>query len=201
LIKAFRIGSTLGNEHHLMKSKSIAIIFLIFSTSGLLAQDRLSIPDKPGTWSYAYLNDENTKMYSRHFGMTTEEVAVFRQKLDNIVNVLHQNPVMASPKGVDPAVESRTFYPNGFEKHSQNYGYIGEFSGITSQVNDSPLYLFNNDYFDRSMSKTAVQLIVIPIDASYFRKESDFTPGDVGFVRINQFLHSLDTAQLVKLID
>jgi hypothetical protein len=51
------------------------------------------------------------------------------------------------------------------------------------------------------MSKTAVQLIVIPIDADYFRKESDFTPGDVGFVRINQFLHSLDAAQLVKLID
>jgi hypothetical protein len=77
----------------------------------------------------------------------------------------------------------------------------GEFSGITSQVNDTPLYLFNNDFFDRSMPKTAVQLIVIPIDAAYFRKESDFTPGDVGFVRINQFLHSLDAAQLVKLID
>lgn len=328
-----------------MKSKSIAIIFLIFSTSCLLAQDRLPIPDKPGTWSYTYFNDENTKMYTRQFGMTAEEVAMFKQKLDNIVNVLHQNPVMANPKGVDPAVESRPLYPQGFENHSQNYGYIGEinfrlvtwyslkgkvfrqtiepprvtvyinnifilkrsafsvggtqdkdlaraealvneicksdrikelgpgvtlydaaivvgkpgkslylpctvaeaykrligfyelsvkkepvfmvmldgikkeystltpgqlnspayyggeFSGITSQVNDSPLYLFNNDYFDRSMSKTAVQLIVIPIDADYFRKETDFSPGDVGFVRINQFLHSLDAAQLVKLID
>src|SRR5512133_3379905 len=103
-----------------MKSKSIAIIFLIFSTSGLLAQDRLPIPDKQGTFSYAYLNDENTKMYIRQFAMKAEEVAVFKQKLDNIVNVLHQNTVMANPKGVDPAVESRPLYPHSFENHSQN---------------------------------------------------------------------------------
>jgi hypothetical protein len=328
-----------------MKSVTIAFFILLFSATYLLAQDPLPLPDKSGIWSYAYLNDENSKMYAKKFGMTTEEVTVFRQKLDNIVNVLHQNPVMANPKGIDPTVNSRPYYPSGFEKHSQNFGYIGEinfrlcpwfnskgkvykvtiepprvtayinniillkrsafnvgatndpeivkaealvneickpdkimelgpgvtlydaaivvgnpgkslylpctvgeaykrliafyeltvkkepvfqvmldgirkefstlnpaqlkspayfggeFSGITPQVNKTPLYLFNNEYFDRSMPKTAVQLLVIPIDADYFRKESDFTPGDIGYVRINQFLHSLDTTTLVKLID
>jgi hypothetical protein len=77
----------------------------------------------------------------------------------------------------------------------------GEFSGITAKPNKTPLYLFNNKYFDRSMPKTAVQLIIIPINADYFRKESDFAPSNVGFYRIYQFLHSLDPAVLVNLID
>jgi hypothetical protein len=327
-----------------MKLSTFAILLLLFSVCKLTAQDPSAIPDKPGTWTYGYLNDENTKMYSQQFGMTPAEVATFRQKLDNIVEVLHRNPVMANPKGVDPAVESRPLYPHGFKDHVQNYGYIGEinfrlctwynskgkiykqtiepprvslyinqimmlknsafnvgtedpaaakaealvneickpekirelgpgvtlyddaivvagpgkslylpcsveeaykrllayyelaakkepvfsvmldgirqekagltadqlkspayfggmFSGITPLPNDAPLFLFNNNFFDRSKPKTAVQLIVFPIDADYFRKESDFVPNDVGFVRIHQFLHSLDPGALVKLLD
>jgi hypothetical protein len=328
-----------------MKSVLFATLLLPFLAFTGNAQDPTSIPDKPGTWTYAYLNDENTKMYSQQFGMTPEEIALFRQKLDNIVNVLRQDPIMANPKGIDPTVESRPLYPHGFKNHMQNYGYIGEinfrlcpwfnskgkvykqtiepprvslyinqiipllrsafnvggpgepdiakaenlvneickperirelgpgvtlydaaivagkpgkslylpctveeaykrliafyelaskkepaykvmldgirqefsgltsaqlkspayyggmFSGITAEPNDAPLFLFNNNYFDRSQPKTAVQLVVIPIDADYFRKESDFVPNDVGFLRINQFLHSLDPAELVKLID
>jgi hypothetical protein len=79
--------------------------------------------------------------------------------------------------------------------------YGGMFSGITSIPNDAPLFLFNNNYFDQSKPKTAVQLVVFPIDADYFRKESDFVPNSVGYLRINQFLHSLDPAVLVQLID
>jgi hypothetical protein len=328
-----------------MKSASSALLLLSFLIFRLSAQDPLPLPDRPGTWTYGYLNDENTKMYSRQFGMTPDEIAVFRQKLDNIVNALHQNPVLSNPKGIDPMVESRPLYPSGFKDHVQNYGYIGEinfrlcpwfnskgkvykqtiepprvslylnnisllmrsafslggmedreiaeaaslveeickpdkirelgpgvtlydaaivvgrpgkslylpitvakaysrliayyelaavkepafrvmldgireeykkltpallnspayyggmFSGITAEPNDAPLYLFNNDYFDRSKPKTAVQLIVFPIDADYFRKETDFVSNSFGFLRINQFLHALDPAALVKLID
>ncbi len=318
------------------------ILLFSFQSFTLTAQDPSPIPDKEGTWSYAYLNDENTKMYSREFGMTPDEIVLFRQKLDNIVTVLQTNPVMANPKGIDPTVESRPLYPHGFKNYVQNYGYIGEinfrlcpwfnskgkiykqtiepprvslyinhilllkrsafnvggpegqeiakaetlvneickpdmikelgpgvilydaaivvgkpgkalylpcsveeaykrliafyelaskkepaykvmldgirqeftgitatqlkspayyggmFSGITAEPNDAPLFLFNNNYFDRSKPKTAVQLVIFPIDADYFRKESDFVPNSVGFLRINQFLHSLDPAALVK---
>ncbi len=336
-----------------MNSKKLPIVWIALSAIFLLpflaftvtAQDPTPIPEKEGTWSYAYLNDENTKMYSQQFGMTADEIAVFRQKLDNIVEVLHQNPVMANPKGIDPTVESRPLYPHGFKNHVQNYGYIGEinfrlcpwfnskgkvykqtiepprvslyinnilllmhsvfnvagpedpgideaetlvneickpdkirelgpgvtlydaaivvgkpgkslylpcsveeayrrliayyelaakkepayrvmldgirqeftgltvaqlksaayfggvFSGVTSEPNDAPLFLFNNSYFDHSKPKTAVQLVVFPIDADYFRKESDFIPNSAGYLRINQFLHSLDPDELVKLID
>ena len=321
------------------------MLLLILQVMDLHAQERIALAEKPGTWIYAYLNDENTKMYSQQFGMTVQDVAAFRKKLDDIVNVLHQNPVMADPKGVDPTVESRPLYPHGFKNHPENYGYIGEinfrlciwfnskgkiyketiepprvslyinsiimlkrsafnvggyedpeikkaealvndickpdkikelgpgvtlydaaivvgkpgkdlylpcsvgeaykrliafyelvvkkepvfkvmldgirqefasldpavlkgpayfggeFSGITAKPNKTPLYLFNNNYFDRTMPKTAVQLIVFPINADYFRKESDFAPSNVGYYRIYQFLHSLDMAALVNLID
>lgn len=79
--------------------------------------------------------------------------------------------------------------------------YGGEFSGITPVPNDAPLYLFNNNYFDHGKPKTAVQLVVFPISADYFRKESDFAPSNVGYLRIHQFLHSLDPSELVKWID
>jgi len=109
-----------------MKSVLFATLLLPFLAFTGNAQDPTSIPDKPGTWTYAYLNDENTKMYTQQFGMTPEEIALFRQKLDNIVNVLHQVPIMANPNGIDPTVESRPLYPHGFKNHMQNYGYIGE---------------------------------------------------------------------------
>jgi hypothetical protein len=99
---------------------------LLLSQLFISAQEPVCIPDKPGTWTYGYLDDENTKVYCRKFGMTAEEIALFRNKLDQIVAVLHKNEVMASPKGVDPAVESRPLYPHGFEKHPENYGTIGE---------------------------------------------------------------------------
>ncbi len=328
-----------------MKSFVIFLLLAFLPVAGTLAQDPVCLPSKPGIWSYAYLNDENTKVYCKQFGMTLEEITVFRKKLDEIVNTLHVNPVMANPQGVDPTVESRPLYPHGFQDHPENYGYIGEinirlptwfsskgreykqtiepprvslylnnitilrhsafnvagpegddikkaesrvndickpmkirelgpgvtlydaaivvnipgkslylpctvaeaynrliayyelaskkesvfqmmldgikaeyarlapaqlagpayfggeFSGITPVKNNDPLFIFNTGYFDRSMPKTAVQLIVFPIDADYFRKESDFVANDVGFLRIYQFLHSLDVKALAGLID
>lgn len=321
------------------------MLLLILQVMELHAQERIALAEKPGTWIYAYLNDENTKMYSQQFGMTDQDAAAFRKKLDDIVNVLHRNPVMADPKGVDPTVESRPLYPHGFKNHPENYGYIGEinirlvtwftskgreykqtiepprtslyinnimqlrhsafnvggpegeeikkaenrvndicrpmkikdlapgvmlydaalvfykpgkslylpctvaeaykrliafyelatkkepvfqvmldgirneyatlspaqlsgpayfggmFSGITAEKNNDPLFLFNNEFFDRSMPKTAVQLIVFPIDADYFRKESDFVPNSLGFLRIHQFLNTLDVNAVAGLID
>jgi hypothetical protein len=109
-----------------MKTLITALMAIILQTPALNAQERFTLPDKIGTWNYAYLNDENTKMYSQQFRMTFQDVAIFKKKLDDIVGILHQNPVMANPKGVDPAVESRPLYPHGYEKHHENYGYIGE---------------------------------------------------------------------------
>jgi hypothetical protein len=328
-----------------MKICALLSVLLNLFPGFLGAQEPVTIPDKTGTWSYKYLNDENEKVYSRQFGMTPEEITIFRKKLDHIVEALHQNPVMLNPKGVDPTVDSRPLYPHGFEKHPENYGYIGEinfrlvtwfnsggriykqniepprvsvylnnihilrnstfnvggiddpevikaaapvldickpmkikdlapgvvlydyaivagdpdkelflpltvaeaykrlieyyevvskkepvfkvmldgikqeystlspaqlngpayfggmFSGITPQKNNDPLCLFNKNYFDRKKSKTAVQVIVFPIDSDYFRKESDFAANSLGFLRIHQFLHTLDVATVAGLIE
>jgi hypothetical protein len=327
-----------------MKSIFTLLLAVLIPASTCLAQDPVPLNDLPGTWSYGYLNDENTKMYIGQFGMTMDEVVTFRQKLDRIVMALKQNRVMIRPMGIDPMVESRPLFISGFRDHPQYFGYIGEINfrlcpwfnskgkiykvtiepprvsmyvneivklrrsaftlagpedpamkkaedqvrdicrpdkikelapgvtlydaaivagkpgrslylpcsveeayrrlitfyeiaaklepmylilldntrkdfarvspavlknpayfggewGITSQANKDPLYLFNNDYFDRNKPKTDVQLLVIPIDAEYFRKESDFEPNSFGFLRIHQFLNSLDPAILAGLID
>ncbi len=328
-----------------MKYAIPTLLFMVFIHASLSAQEPSPLPDKPGTWSYAYLDDGNTKMYISQYGMKPEEVNMFKKKLDQLVNVMHQNPVLANPRGIDPMVESRPLYPYGFEMHPQNYGVIGEInfrlcpwfsskgkvyrqtiepprvsvyinqilplmhsafnvdaqgeqslkkaealandivkpdkikelapgvtlydaaivickpgrelylpctveeaykrlitfyellakaqpvfqvmldplkqeyqkltpaqlkspayfgdspSGITYKPNKDPLFIFNNEFFDRSKPKTNAQLIVIPIDADYFRKDSGFVPNSIGYLRIYQLLHSLDPAALLKLID
>jgi hypothetical protein len=320
------------------------LFFLTVLSCSVSAQEPVAQRDKPGTWTYAFLNDANTTMYVGKFGMTAQELAAYKDKLDHIVNALHQYPVMLNPKGVDPLVQSRPYYMNGF-KDPMYYGYTGEIwfrlcpwfeskgkvykqtieppsymvlinqiqklktsafnvagpedpevkkaenrvndicrpmkirelgpgvtlfdgaivvckpdrsvylpctvgeaykrlvayyeaaakkepvfgallepirkefsaipteklkgpaffggevAGITAVPNKDPLYLFNNEFFDRSKPKTDIQLIVFPVDADYFRKETDFVPNDVGFLRIYQFLHALDAGQLVNLID
>lgn len=306
------------------------------------AQDPVALADEPGNWSYGYLNDANTKMYSQNFGMSAKDIADFKAKLDELVNVLHQNPVMASPRGFDAAVESRPYYTSDFKKYPVNYGYIGEINfrlpqwflskgrkykqtiepprttvyfnhleilkrssfnvvpvgnnkqladlvndmcrpmvikelapgvtlydyaivftkpgkrlftpctvgeaynrlisyyesaskseayyeylltpfkegyakltpdqlnsqayfggetGITYKKSADTLMLFNNNFFDRTMPKSAVQAIVFPINADYFRKENDFVPSDVGYLRIYEFLHSLDLKAIAGVLD
>ena len=57
-----------------MKS-SVFFLFLAFLPVALtLAQEPVCLPAKPGTWRYAYLKDENTKVYCKQFGMTPEEI-------------------------------------------------------------------------------------------------------------------------------
>lgn len=325
--------------------KILFLFFLTVFSFPVTAQEPVALKDKQGTWTYAFLNDANTTMYAGKFGMTAQELAAYKDKLDRIVSALHQYPVMLNPKGVDPLVESRPIYPAGFKDYPGNYSYTGEIrfrmitwyeskgkiyrqtieppshtvlinqiqrlktsafnvagpedqevkkaedlandislpmkikelgpgvtlydaalvvckpgrslylpctvgeaykrliayyeaaakkepvfgvllepirkefsaippeklklpayfggevAGITAVPNKDPLYLFNNEFFDRAKPKTDIQLIVFPIDADYFRKETDFVPNDVGFLRIYQFLHTLNADELVKLID
>lgn len=102
------------------------------------------------------------------------------------------------------------FILNGIKEDYSNYSpdqlnqpayFGGETSGITAEENNDPLMLFNNDFFDRTLPKTAVQAIVFPINADYFREPSDFAPNSVGFMRINEFLHSLDVEAIAGMIE
>jgi hypothetical protein len=322
--------------------KNGILIFLLLIEVSLAAQDPVALAEEPGTWKYAYLNDANTRMYSQNFAMSAKEVVDFKGKMDQLVEVLHRNPVMANPRGFDADVESRPFYPYDFKKHPENYGYVGEINfrlpqwfnskgkkykqtiepprttvylnhisllghsafsvvsvgnndeaadrvndicrpmvikelqpgvilfdyaivfskpgkslflpctvgeaykrliayyesankiepyydmllnplteeyarltagqlgspayfggmtGITYEKTSDPLMLVNNNFFDRSKPKTAVQAIVFPINADYFRETTDFVPSDVGFYRINQFLHSLDIKAIMEIVE
>ncbi len=328
-------------------SASALSYFIIFLLSGVVSipvfaqQDPVPLADKPGAWEYIYLNDANTKMYCQSFGMSPKEIADFKLKMDQLVEILHHNPVMQNPRGFDADVQSRPYYPHSFKKYPVNYGYIAEINfrlpewynskgriykqtiepprttiyfnnleilrrsafnyssenndhetamlidicrpmvikklapgvvvydyaivftrpdkqlflpctvdeafsrliayyesatkaqpyysvmlgpakeeyerlspdklmmpayfggpnGITWQPNADTLMLFNNNFFDRTAPKTDVQAIVFPIDADYFRKQSDFVPHNVGFKRINEFLHTLDVSAISAVID
>lgn len=322
--------------------RNTILIVLVFIQISLFAQDPIPLVDEPGTWSYKYLNDANTQMYSQKFGMSPKEVTDFKIKMDRLVEVLHHNPVFQNPLGFDVSAESRPFYPADFSKHPENYGYIGEINfrlpewfmskgkkykqtiepprttvyinnisflrhsafntvavgndkrlsdmvndicrpmvikelmpgvilydyaivfaspqrslylpctvgeaysrlmayyeaasktepyysvlldplkveygrltpeqlkspayfggmtGITYVKNQDPLMLINNNFFDRGKPKTAVQAIVFPIDADYFRKESDFVLSNAGFRGINRFLNSLDVKAIESVIE
>lgn len=335
--------------------KNLTTTLLLILTCGqLMAQEPTPLKDEPGTWKYTYLNDGNTAQYTKQLGMTTAESALLKTKVDQLVELLHRNPVLTNPRGFNASVEARPFYPYDLKKLPERYGYIAEinfrfpmwfeskgrkytqniepprttiyinhisilknstfsvpslsgsytanaakngpgrtpsevlkdickpmkirelapgvilydyaivitkpgralflpltvdeayhrliayyeaataedpynemllngireeyasvtpkyreapayfggmFSGVTPDENDDPLMLFNNDFFDRTLPKTAIQAIVIPIDSDYFREDSDFAPNSVGFLRINQLLHSLDVEELAKMIE
>lgn len=89
-------------------------------------QDPIALADKQGAWQYVYLNDANTKMYCQSFGMSPKETSDFKLKMDQLVEILHLNPVMQNPRGFDADVQSRPYYPHSFKKHLVNYGYIAE---------------------------------------------------------------------------
>lgn len=101
--------------------------FLLILVAGVaFGQDPVSLIDEPGTWTYGYLNDANTKMYIQQFGMSPKDVTDFKNKMDQLVEVLHRNPVFANPTGFDAAVESRPYYPHDYKKQAEYYGYVGE---------------------------------------------------------------------------
>lgn len=320
-------------------------LFLLLLLLPLLASSQdlpVALADEPGTWTYGYLNDANTKMYAQKFGMTPTEMATFKGKLDRLVEIVHRNPVMANPRGFNAVVDSRPYYPYNFIKHPENYGYVGEMnfrlpqyfeskgrkyvqniepprttfyfnyieilrhpafgvvagannsreaelandickpmvikelapgvtlydyaivftkpgrklylpctvgeaynriityyesaikeepyysvllepykeefnkltpeqlkmtayfggpSGITWRPSADTLMLFNNQFFDRTKPKTAVQAIIVPVNSDYFRKPGDFVPNDVGFKRIYELHHSLDLDAISAIIE
>jgi len=320
------------------------IITILFCLPLIASSQSLpvALADEPGTWTYAYLNDANTKMYAQKYGMTAPELAAFKVKLDRLVEIIHRNPVMANPRGFNAVVESRPYYPYDFKKYVENYGYVGEMNfrlpqyflsdgrkyvqniepprttiyfndivllrhaafgvvagennkneaalvndickpmvikelapGVTlydyaivftkperklylpctvgeaynrliayyqSAIKEEPYYsylfqpideeykklspeqlkmpaffggpsgvtyipsadtlmLFNNNFFDRTKPKTAVQAIIIPINSDYFRKAGDFVPSDVGYKRIWELHHSLDIEAVSAMIE
>ena len=74
---------------------------------------------------------------------------------------------------------------------------------MSAQPNNRAVVRFNPDYFDRTLPRTAVQLITIPVpDDMDFRKDADFLgQGACGYLRLYQLARAHDPAALRALID
>jgi hypothetical protein len=88
-------------------------------------RDALTLPNKPGTWTYQYLVPDS-KEAARQLGMSPAEVAAFKLKLDRIAEAFHQNLVLKDPKGFDARVTARIFHPYYWGQRPYDYRYIGE---------------------------------------------------------------------------
>jgi hypothetical protein len=104
--------------------KNIIYLLLLFIFLPLSAQEEIPIPDKPGKWSYEFLEGDS-KSYRETY-VPAADYAVITQKLEKLANGLHRNPVLAQPKGFDPYVTARIFKPYEIENCAPAYGYVGE---------------------------------------------------------------------------
>lgn len=74
---------------------------------------------------------------------------------------------------------------------------------VSSQDNGEQVMRLNPAYFDRTLPRTAVRLITIPVpDDMDFRKDNDFQgQGACGYLRLYQLTRAFDPAALSALID
>jgi hypothetical protein len=74
---------------------------------------------------------------------------------------------------------------------------------VSSQPNEKPVVRLNPAYFDRTLPRTAVRLITIPVpDDMDIRKDTDFpAQSPCGYLRLYQLARAHDPAALRMLLD
>lgn len=85
------------------------ILLLTLVTRCLYAQNETQwLPDQPGKWSYHH------KLYGviEDYKLTPYEISRYKQKIDTIIETLHQNPVLKNPVGFEPSVNVRILDEN-----------------------------------------------------------------------------------------
>ena len=81
------------------------LYFLLVEIGFTFAQE--AVPNETGKWDYSYSRESKGGYRSElNYSMTPTELIKFRQKINEVVNCLHQNPVLANPKGFTATVQS-----------------------------------------------------------------------------------------------
>ena len=96
-----------------MKEILLNLLIVSIATQCLCAQNETHwLPDQPGKWSYHH------KLYGEieNYKLTPSEIASYNQKIENIIETFHQNPVLRNPVGFEPSVNVRLLDENsGFK--------------------------------------------------------------------------------------
>ncbi len=83
----------------------ISFLLIVISVNFTFAQEFLV--DTPGKWDYSFTKEKKGGYRSEaNYSMTASETKIFRQKINNIVEFLHQSSVLSSPKGFTASVKS-----------------------------------------------------------------------------------------------
>lgn len=85
------------------------------------------------------------------------------------------------------------------ELNGPAYYESGNISHVTATPNNSQLKRFNPDYFDKSLPRTAIQIIAIHTLTEAFSKECDYN--HIEYQRHCEFVKQLDAKALKALID
>jgi hypothetical protein len=72
--------------------------------------------DTPGKWDYHYYTESGKGGYRSelNYSLTPAELAKFKQKIDAVVEFLHQDPVTKNPIGFEPTVQG-SVWTNAYE--------------------------------------------------------------------------------------
>jgi len=89
-----------------MKKFLFVLFFLtVTSMNSIFAQEFLE--DTPGKWDYSYSSEKKGGYRSElNYSMNASETKMFKQKINDIVEFLHQSQVLANPKGFTASVKS-----------------------------------------------------------------------------------------------
>jgi len=88
--------------------KKICLLFTVFLSFSLQAQDKfVPAPDAPGKWSYQFYTEPEKGGYrsQQNYALSSEQIKVFRTKMDEVAEALHKNPVLLAPLGFEPTVQ------------------------------------------------------------------------------------------------
>jgi hypothetical protein len=90
-----------------MKKNCLCFLFVLIPGFFLFSQNKEPhwLPDEPGKWNYNPEFDNNMPNYK----LSAAELATYHSKIDRIVEMFHQNPVLSNPVGFAPSVHLRTW--------------------------------------------------------------------------------------------
>jgi hypothetical protein len=87
-------------------------LFCLWPCSEICTQTKwTATPDKPGTWHYQYYTEKGTGGFrsEANYQLTAAQLTQFKQKLEAIAEVLHQNPVTKNPIGYEATVQGSIY--------------------------------------------------------------------------------------------
>lgn len=87
-----------------MKNIFLSMLLIASFNGYLIAQKEPNeLSEKPGKWSYSHKINGEIEYYK----LTADELSKLKQKIETVVETLHQNPILKNPVGFEPSVNSK----------------------------------------------------------------------------------------------